>query len=103
MSIPHAVVLHVNEKNSSVNELNTLIKILEDEHKFGVLGGPSYSSDKTHQGTTLIKSVSGDNPHEIFETVQDELQSINTDDMAQFACRLTVASTEVATDPVFIK
>lgn len=103
MSIPHAVVLHISEKNSSVDELDNLIQILEDEHHFRVIGGPSYSSDKTHRGTTLVKSISGDNPHDIFENVQDELNNINTDDMAQFGCRLTVASTDVATDPVFIK
>lgn len=103
MSVPHAVVLHISEKNSSVDELNNLIQILVDENNFRVLGGPSYSSDKIHRGTTLVKSVSGDNPHDILENVQIELKNINTDDMAQFGCRLTVASTEVATDPVFIK
>jgi hypothetical protein len=102
MSIPFAVVCHIAEKNSSVEELDMLIGLLKKEHNFSLLGGPSFDGKKEHLGTTLVKNVSGENAEAIFETVQKELEEIETKGTTRFACRLTVAAVDVLTEGIFI-
>lgn len=103
MNTPHAVILHITEKNCSIDELNRLISLLKDNHHFCQLGGPSFDSNKNHLGTNLIKPVKGKNAKAIIELVIKELNNVKTETMVRFNCQLTVAATTVESDTVFIQ
>lgn len=102
MSRPYAVILHITEKNCSKEQLDKLISLLKEENRFSFLGS-SFSSDKTHNGTTLYKSLSGENAQIVFEGVKAEIESMEINMMGNFNCQLTVAATDVVSDVIFIK
>lgn len=102
MSIPHAVICHIAERNASIEELDRLIGLLQEQNHFRVLGGPAFDSDKNHLGTTLAKSVTGDSVNDVFDVVQNELEDIETQGTVRFACRLTVAAKEAISEGIFI-
>ncbi len=102
MSRPYAVILHITEKNCSKEQLEKLISLMKEVNSFSLLGS-SYSSDKTHNGTTLFKSVSGENAQVLFEVVKAEIEATEINMMGNFNCQLTVAATDVVSDVIFIK
>lgn len=102
MSKPYSVTLHIAEKNCKKDDLDKLISILKDEHSFNFFGS-SFSSDKTHQGTTMIKPVSGDDAKSVLDGVKNEIEKIETKTMVRFNCQLTVSASDVETDTIFIK
>lgn len=102
MVIPHAIVLHVTEKNCTPEELDKLISILRKEYNFQLLCS-SFSSGHAHLGTTLVKSSKGEKPTKIFEAIKKELNAIDTGTMVRFNCQLTVVANKVATETLFIK
>lgn len=100
--IPYAVVLHITEKNCTVEELNKLISILQTEYDFKSLGS-SFTSDRVHLGTTLVKPSKGNHANKVLEAVKKKLNTIDTGTMVKFNCQLTTAATNVATDILFIQ
>jgi len=102
MSRPYSVSLHIAEKNCTKEDLDKFISILRQDHNFQLFGS-SFSSDKTHQGSTLVKSVSGDSAETVFEGVKNQLEAINTGTMVRFNCQLTVSATDFVSDTLFIQ
>lgn len=101
MSVPHAVVCHIAEKNKSDEELDSFIELLQQKCNYTLLGGPSYSAVRVHLGTTLVKCVSGDSANDIFQTVLNELERLETG-MSKIGCRLTVIAIDSVSEGVFI-
>lgn len=101
MSRPYSVTLHIAEKNCTKEQLDSLIPILIEGHNFEFMGS-SFSSSKEHNGTTLVKSVSGDNANTILTGVMEQLDSIETETAVRFNCQITVAATDTASDTIFI-
>lgn len=102
MSRPYSVTLHIAEKNYTKDKLDKLITLLQEKKKFSLLGS-SFSSDKTHNGTTLVKSVSGPNVNTVFEGVKNDLETTEINMMGRFNCQLTVAAIDVRSDVLFMK
>lgn len=102
MSRPYSVTLHIAEKNCTKDELDKLINLLQEKKSFSLLGS-SFSPDKTHKGTTLVKSVSGEKAAKIFEGVKNDLESTEINMEGNFNCQLTVAATDVSSDILFMK
>ena len=101
MSKPYSVTLHITEKNCTKEKLDKLIALLQEKN-FNFYGS-SFSPDKTHNGTTLVKSVSGDNAETVFEGVKNDLESTEINMLGSFNCQLTVAATDVISEVLFMK
>lgn len=101
MSRPYSVTLHITEKNCSKDQLDKFISILTENHNFEFKGS-SFASDNSHQGSTLVKPVSGDNANTVFDGVKSQLKKIETGTTVRFNCQLTVAATDVVSDAIFI-
>ena len=102
MSRPYSITLHIAEKNRTKDELDELISILQEKKSFSLLGS-SFSSNNTHNGTTLVKTVSGKNVETVFEGVKKDLENTEINMTGRFNCQLTAAATDVKSDVLFMK
>lgn len=74
MSRPYSVSLHIAEKNCTKGDLDKFIGILKQDHNFQLLGS-SFSSDKIHQGSTLVKPISGNSAETVYEGTKKTIGS----------------------------
>lgn len=106
MSKPHAVVLHITEKNCTKDQLDALISLLKKKYNFQFLGSsftPNHEEQNfDHNGTTLVKSVSGEDPDIILAGTKRQLDNLKTGMMVRFNCQITVAATDISSDIYFI-
>ncbi len=97
----YAIILFITENNCTQEEVNKVISTLDRDFKFENRGA-SYSSDKHHKGTLLIKTSNGYDANTVFEGTKKQLEKVKFSSKKRFNCQLTIAGFDVVTDTIFI-